>query len=67
MQVVSDDVIEPLSQIRVIFQDPEQPPDSTAEVLGQRSGAVAQFRHLTAGTKQSPGRITPPAVDGNFW
>jgi len=24
MQVVSDDVIEPLSQIRVIFQDPEQ-------------------------------------------
>src|SRR5258708_30169118 len=27
-------------------------PDSRAEVLGQRLGAFAQFRHVTAGTKQ---------------
>jgi hypothetical protein len=27
----------------------------------------AQFRHVTGGTKQSPGRITPTVVDGNFW
>jgi hypothetical protein len=44
-----------------------KPPDGPAEVLGQRPGAFAQFRHVTAGTKQSPGRITPTAIDGNFW
>ena len=54
MQVVSHDVIEPLSQTRVIFQDPsETTPTVRVEVLGQPSrGAFAQFRHVTAGTKQ---------------
>ena len=42
-------------------------PKSPTEVLGRRAGAFEQFRHVTAGTKQSPGRITPTAVDGNFW
>ena len=42
-------------------------PDGPAKVVGRRAGAYAQFRHVTAGTKQSPGRITPTAVDGNFW
>jgi hypothetical protein len=53
MQVVSDDVIEPLSQTRVIFQNPsETTPKSPTEDLGRRAGAFAQFRHVTAGTKQ---------------
>ena len=42
-------------------------PDGPAKVVGRRAGAYAQFRHVTAGTKQSPGRITPTAVDRNFW
>ena len=68
MQVVSDDVIELLSQTRVIFQDPaETTPTVPAEVRGQRPGVFAQFRHVTAGTRQSSVRITPAAVDGNFW
>jgi hypothetical protein len=53
MQVVSHDVIEALSQIRVIFQNPsETTPKSPTEVLGRRAGAFAQFRHVTAETKQ---------------
>ena len=53
MQVVSRDVIEPLSQTHVIFSEPTgNHADSPAEVLGQRPGAFAQFRHVTAGTKQ---------------
>ena len=53
MQIFSRNVIWPLSQIRVIFQDPsETAPAGPAEVLGKRPGAVAQFRHVTAGTKQ---------------
>ena len=66
MQIFSRNVIWPLSQIRVIFQDPSETTDSPPEVLGQRPGAFAQFRHVTAGTKQGPGRITPTVVDGNF-
>jgi hypothetical protein len=35
------------------FQNPsETTPKSPAEVLGRRAGAFAQFRHVTAGTKQ---------------
>ena len=53
MLVVSHDVIEALSQTRVIFQNPaETAPKSPAEVLGLHPGNFAQFRHVTAGTKQ---------------
>ena len=67
MQLVSRHVIERLSQTRVIFQDPaETTPTVPAEVLGQRPGVFAQFRHVTAGTKQSPGRITQLPLTGIF-
>ena len=39
-------------------------PDGPAEVLGQRPGVYAQFRHVTAGTRPSPGRITQLPLTG---
>src|ERR1700687_3930016 len=66
MQVVSHDVIEHLSQTRVISSATNRNhPDSPAEVLGRRAGAFAQFRHVTTGTKQV--LAEPAAVNGNFW
>jgi hypothetical protein len=60
---ISHDVIEPLCQTGVIFSEPiRNHPDSPAEVLGQRPGAFARFRHMTAGTKRVPGRITRTAA-----
>ena len=64
MQVVSLDVIEPLSQTRVIFFRTHQEPRRKAgRFLGQRPGAFAQFRQVTAGTKEglaeSPQRPKP--------
>jgi hypothetical protein len=53
MQVVSDDVIEPLSQTSVIFQDPsETTPTVRQKFWAYVQGAFAQFRHVTAGIKQ---------------
>jgi hypothetical protein len=53
MQVVSHDVIEPLSQTRVIFQDPsETTPTVQPKFWANVQGAFAQFRHVTAGIKQ---------------
>src|ERR1700704_1153928 len=63
MQVVSHDVIEPLSQTRVIFQDPSETtptvrPKFWANVQVPSCNSVTQFRHVTAGTKQV--RAEPP-------
>jgi hypothetical protein len=56
MQVVSRDVIEHLSHTRVIFQDPsETTPTVRPKFWGQRPGAFAQFRHVTAVGSVQPG------------
>jgi hypothetical protein len=55
MQVVSRDVIWLLSQTRVIFQDPsETTPTVRPKFWANVQAAFAQFRHVTAGTKQVP-------------
>ncbi|MDT5309664.1 MAG: hypothetical protein QOE48_5370 [Mycobacterium sp.] len=53
MRVVSRYVILALSQTRVIFQDPaETTPTVRRNFWAYVQGAFAQFRHVTAGTKQ---------------
>jgi hypothetical protein len=60
--------IEPLSQTRVIFQDPsETTPTVRPKFWANVGGAFAQFRHVTAGTKQVQVESTPTAVDRNLW